>query len=501
MRTFEILILLILYVFAFSVFVKAEKKNLWFHLLPGFSLLIVLIHILVEGQRWQMVPIYLYAALLFVATFSRIQLVRRSSGEPKSKHRSLIRILGGISNILLLIIVSMPPLLVPVFKLPTPTGPYDVGTRYEYFIDKSRSEPLTSDTTDFQEISVQVWYPVKTLGSDKPVKYWENASEKSKIISRFWGGLPTFLFSHFSLIETHSYLDANLSKTEQTFPVLIFNHGSIGLPTLHTVLMEELASNGFIVFAIGHSDYIPFFVMPDGTIKAFDPTSEALQLKMRENDDPEVRNTANRLMQSRDVHEQELLLRTFLGKNPLNQKSLFRWVEDVSFAVNELERLNTGKGFFSGRLDLQRLGVFGVSFGGAASTQVCTSDKRCKAAISVDCPQFGDLLDHDVTQPMMYMSSEQYQGMNDVFFQVKHNPLYMVTIKNSTHQNFSDISIWGRLFKIQMLGNIDGERCLQIQNRYIHAFFERHLNGKDTNLLDGSSEEYPEVEIRSRNID
>jgi hypothetical protein len=265
--------------------------------------------------------------------------------------------------------------------------------------------------------------------------------------------------------------------------------------------MEELASNGFIVFSIGHSDYIPFFVKPDGAIKAFDPTSEALQLKMRENDDPEVRNTANRLMQSRDVHEQEQLLRTFLKKNPLNQKSLFRWVEDISFAMNELEKLNSGKGFFSGRLDLERLGVFGVSFGGAASTQVCVRDKRCKAAISVDCPQFGDFLDHDVSQPTMFMSSEQYAGMNDIFLQTKHNPLYTVMIKNSTHQNFSDVSIWGRLFRIQMLGNIDGKRCLQIQNRYVHAFFEKHLNGKDSNLLNGLSEEYPEVDIKTKNIE
>jgi hypothetical protein len=282
---------------------------------------------------------------------------------------------------------------------------------------------------------------------------------------------------------------------------LIFNHGSIGLPTLNSVLMEELASNGFIIFSIGHSDYIPFFVKPDGTIKAFDPTSEALQSKMRENDDPEVRSTAYQLMRSRDSHEQKLLLRRFLEKNPQNQKSLFRWAEDISFTMNELERLNTGNGFFSGRLDLDRIGVFGVSFGGAASTQVCVHEKRCKAAISMDCPQFGDFLDNDVSQPIMFMSSEQYKGMNDIFLQSKDNPLYMVMIKNTTHQNFSDVSIWGELFRMQMLGKIDGERCLQIQSGYIHAFFEKYLKGIDSKLLSGLSPEYPEVDIKLKNIE
>jgi len=501
MRAFEILILSIMYLFAFSIFIKVEKKNRWLHLLPSLSLSIVLIHIFVEGQRWQMLPIYLYAVLLFAFTLRNVKFVQHSSDKSKSRDNLLLRIGGGVVNILLLIIISMPPLLVPVFKLPTPTGPYDAGIKYDYFIDRNRPEPLTPDSTDFQEISVQVWYPAKISSDDRPVDYWENASTKSEIISGFWGGLPTFLFNHFSLVKTHSYLGASLSKTEQTYPVLIFNHGSLGLPSLNTVLMEELASHGFIIFSIGHSDYIPFFVKPDGTIKAFDPANEALQAKMRENDDPEVRRTAYQLMQSRDLHQQELLLKKFLTKNPQNQKSLFRWVQDISSTMNELERLNNENGFFSGRLDLDRIGVFGVSFGGAASSQVCVHEKRCKAAISMDCPQFGDLLDNDVSQPIMFMSSEQYKGMNDIFLRLKHNPLYVVMIKNSTHQNFSDVSIWGKLFRMQMLGEIDGERCLQIQNRYILAFFGKYLKGIDSRLLSGLSPEFPEVDIKSKNIE
>jgi len=444
---------------------------------------------------------YLYAVLLFGFTFKNIRFVQRSKDKSKSKDRNLLRIVRGIVNILLLTVISMPPMLVPVFKLPNPTGPYDVGIKYDYFIDTNRREPLTPDSTDFQEISVQFRYPAEISSDDKVVKYWENARLKSKIISKFWGGLPPFLFNHFSLIRTHSYLNASLSKSEHTFPVLIFNHGSIGLPSLNTVLIEELASNGFIILSIGHSDYIPFFIKPDGTIKAFDPNSEALQIKMRENDDQEVQSTANQLMQSKDLKEQEQLLRKFLEKNPQNQKSLFRWVQDISFTMNELERLNNGSGFFSGRLDLDRIGVFGVSFGGAASTQVCIHDKRCKAAISMDCPQFGNLLDKDVNQPIMFMSSEQFKGKNDIFLQLKDNPLVMVMIHNTTHQNFSDISIWGQLFRMQMLGKIDGQRCLHIQNRFIRVFFEKYLKSIDSELLNGLSSEYPDVTIQSKNIE
>lgn len=501
MRTFELLIVAILTLFVFSMFVSVRKKNRWFHLLPGFSLIMILIHILVEGQRWQMYPIYFYAILLFIFTVKNIKHVSKSSDKPNPKERILLRTICAIVCFLFLIIITLPPLMMPIFKLPNPSGPYAVGIKYDYLIDKSRLEILTPDPVDFMEVSVQVWYPAEITGNIRPIRYWENAAEKSKIISKFWDGLPPFLFNHFSLIQTHSYLDANLSKAKQMFPVLIFNHGSIGLPSLNTVLMEELASHGYIIFSIGHADYIPFFVKPDGQLKAFDPNSNELRLKMEENDDPEVRSTAYQLMESNDLKEQEVLFRKFLEKNPQNQKSLQRWAEDISFTMDELEGINKGKGIFSRRLDLSRLGVFGVSFGGAASTQVCVREKRCKAAISMDCPQFGDLIDHEISQPIMFMSSDQYKGKNDIFFKLKNNPLYMVLVKNTTHQNFSDISIWGGLFKIQLLGKIDGERFLQILNTYILAFFDKHLKGKDSSLLKDPSPHYPEVDIKVKNVE
>jgi predicted dienelactone hydrolase len=501
MRTFEIWLLSSLFLFAFSLLFPARTRSRWFRLLPGVSLILALIHIFLEGHRWQMIPIYTYAGLLFALTVKNLRFAVNSSHKSTGIDRLLARIVRGALNLLLLVLISMPPLLVPVFKLPLPTGPYEVGIKYDYLVDRNRSEPLTSDPADFQEISVQVRYPAEISKNDAPVKYWENATEKSRIISAFWGGLPPFLFNHFFLIRTHSYLNARLARGEQAFPVLIFNHGFLGLPSLNTVLTEELASHGFIVFSIGHSDSTPFFTRPDGSIKAFDPNNEDLQRRMQENDDPEVREIADRLMQSRDTEEQETLLRQFLAKNPRNQQSLFRWARDISFALDEMERLNSGNGFFSGKLDLDRIGVFGVSFGGAASTQACVQEKRCKAAISIDCPQFGDFLDRDVSQPIVFMSSEQYKDMNDIFLKIKENPLYSVMIKNTTHQNLSDISIWGKLFKMQMLGKIDGERCLNVQNRYILAFFEKYLKGIDDGFLDGPSPEYPEVEFISRNTD
>jgi len=101
---------------------------------------------------------------------------------------------------------------------------------------------------------------------------------------------------------------------------------------------------------------------------------------------------------------------------------------------------------------------------------------------------------------MMFMSSDQYKGKNDLFLEMKDNPLFLVLVKGTTHPNFSDISLWGGILKMQMLGTIDGRRCQDIQNMYYRAFFDKYLKGQDSRLLDGSSSMYPEVEIRVKNI-
>ena len=114
--------------------------------------------------------------------------------------------------------------------------------------------------------------------------------------------------------------------------------------------------------------------------------------------------------------------------------------------------------------------------------------------------QIGDFLDNDPTQPMMFISSDQYKGKNDLFLEIKKNPLFLSHVKGTTHANFSDMYLWGGILKMKMLGTIDGYRCQEIQNSYIRAFFDKYLKGENSGLLNGPSSMYPEVEIKVKNI-
>ncbi len=499
MRILELLLVIIIALSIVPLYVNPKRRKRGVYLFPALSLIIIALQIFIEGSRWQMYPAYFFSIIMFIFTAKNLRHLKNFRDRKTIKDRKWLRIPGAVVSTLLIIVIALPPLIFPIFKLPHPAGPYKVGIRYDYFIDNTRAELSTPDPSDFREISAQVWYPA-IISEKRAIKYWENAKKKSEIITKFWGGLPSFLFSHFSLVETHSFLNAEISKVEKSFPVLIFNHGSLGVPSIHTVLMEELASHGYIVFSIGHADYTPFFIMPNGQIKAFDPANNHLKQKMSENEDQEVKAIAHRLMQSNDVKEQKELLRKFLDMNPTNQQSIRWWADDISFIIDKLEEINADQGFFHERLNMNRLGVLGVSFGGAASIQVCIQEKRVKAAVNVDCIQFGDFLENDPSQPMMIISSDQYKGKNNLFLDIKKNPLFLVLVKGTTHQNFSDLYLWGAIFKKNMLGTIQGYRCQEIQNTYVRTFFDKYLRNKDSKILYGPSTDYPEVKIRVRNV-
>ena len=100
----------------------------------------------------------------------------------------------------------------------------------------------------------------------------------------------------------------------------------------------------------------------------------------------------------------------------------------------------------------------------------------------------------------MIISSVQYKGENNLFLDIKNNPLCLVLVKGTTHQNFSDLFLWGSIIKKQMLGTIEVYRCQEIQNTYLRAFFDKYLKDKDSKMLYGLSSDYPEVKIKVRNV-
>ncbi|WP_058183563.1 alpha/beta hydrolase [Mastigocoleus testarum] len=172
-------------------------------------------------------------------------------------------------------------------------------------------------------------------------------------------------------------------------------------------------------------------------------------------------------------------------------------------------------GLFTGKLDLDRVGIFGYSLGGAIAAQTLLEDDRFKAGINLDGGLYIDGVDESLNKPFMFMNNEAFGTGNpsdplvkaqQSFFENLQDDGYELTIRGSNHSNFSDLPLV--LKELQDAGLLSGEsensiadnsnpinpkRATQIINDYTVAFFDQYLNNQESPLLEASSSPYPEV--------
>jgi predicted dienelactone hydrolase len=374
-------------------------------------------------------------------------------------------------------------------ELPRPTGVHPVGTRYLSFADSSRPEVFTDDTADCREITARIWYPAENAQEAARAPYFMKPQE---VVARF-NYPPSFLF-----MTTHSRPDAPISDAEKSYPVLIFNHGWGEHFSQNTVLMEELASHGYFVLSIAHHHEARFSYFPDGRLILLDDSSQRSRAVMEEQSNPQAFAVFQKFSQTRKQEDQNKLFRQTTELMPMFLRESPRiWAQDIRLVIDELQKANSEDALFAGMLDLDRLGVFGMSMGGIASAQACFEDSRIRAGINMDGGLYGDILDTTISQPFVFMSSERYCGYDSVFFEHTRDAAYTVTIREAGHYNFHDFSILNP--SVPQMGEIDGYRMLIILNEYTRAFFDKHLKNDDSGLLNDSSTEYPEVEIQLKN--
>ena len=280
-------------------------------------------------------------------------------------------------------------------------------------------------------------------------------------------------------VHTFAYADAPLAASESPYPVLIFSHGDNALLGTYSALLEEFASQGYVVAGISHTYNVPVSVFSDGRI----------------------------IPQNQSSVENE---------------SVAYWVEDTAFVVDQLDALNDGDDRFGGKLDLARLGIIGHSFGGATTADFCLLDARCTAGINLDGTLWGEAGTQGVAKPFMQIFSdhtvmtceqivaaggapsvEACQASADMMQQgwqtaFESTPIgYDVTIAGSVHNNFTDtaflVPLLPPLAAYYAGATIDPERAWRVTADYALAFFGKYLKDEDQPLLDAPSPDYPEV--------
>ncbi len=81
---------------------------------------------------------------------------------------------------------------------------------------------------------------------------------------------PTGLY--WTIEPTHSFLNAKPAKANTLFPVILYS--ASGVMNANTLLSEELASHGYVLFSIGHSYWCEFYFDSEGKTTPLNKNNE-----------------------------------------------------------------------------------------------------------------------------------------------------------------------------------------------------------------------------------
>ena len=495
MRLFEVLILAALLLLSFSLLVAPSKRPRWLVAIPIVTAILTLLHLTIEGARWQMTPAYLLTILFLVLSLK--QLCSTAKQTPASTNKAW-RISGAFLCVFGLVLSFIVGSAFPVFELPTPSGTYVVSTTEIMLEDHERPEIITDNPDDFRSVMVRVWYPAEAPSGN--LMPYMHRLEAEAFAGKY--GLPAFMLSHLNRVEPHAYQDLPVANSQSSYPVLVFSHGYNVPPATYASILTDIASHGFIVFAINHTYESTASVFPDGDAKTFDHNFTGREYEG-------VWDNIQRLEAAYWAAENDSIKKDVVKEinsvYPMG-RLFHRWADDQMFLVDELTRINnettnsnSGEGLFYGKLNLDQLGAFGHSAGGGTSGQVLLSDDRVKAGINLDGAQWGDMIDAKLTKPFLRIEVVRDPAIfapNDLIYRDRSDTtLYDLKINGAGHSSFSDIPYLIPIRQINEAGILDAERVTEITTKYTLAFFQKYLLGIDTPLLNQKEPVYPEVNL------
>jgi predicted dienelactone hydrolase len=198
-------------------------------------------------------------------------------------------------------------------------------------------------------------------------------------------------------------------------------------------------------------------------------------------------------------------LKSFLQNTaePLRSQSVAEWSADTRATIDVLTTMNSGAGDspFKGRLDLSRIAVTGMSYGGATAGEFCYQDTRCKAAINIDGGQYGTLIDDSLSVPLLIISSDDVHAVHIPVLDLTRGPTYLARVPATTHIGLTDISLQGPVFRLLgMTGKLDPDRREEIMTGFMAAFLDKYLQGRTSAGFDSLPGRFPEVTVTSRNV-
>jgi len=358
-----------------------------------------------------------------------------------------------------------------------------VGVRSAEVFDNERGNAWNAIDDGPRRILVRVWYPAGSIPEETPNSRATDTEQEFAKAFGPEGFQPQKIFSE-TLAKTKTNAYWGVSPAEGSYPLLIFSHGYTGAVNDNAMLMEQLASQGYIVVSMTHPGEGATFAYPNGDISSTDPKTTSLLEEVMEMD-------VWSIFASDVATRMDFVVHTIEPGTMVSERFAV-WVDDFRSVHDALLR-----GDLKGDIDdvlasinWQKVGYFGMSAGAAAAPAACYRDERCQATVAMDVISgLREMRNRHIQKPMMiFDSGSPYRiGGQDLYYEqhqdVGLDPhIYRLDFPHNGHFDFTDnalalTSLGKKIIPavLPFLGPVDGAETLLTQSRLITEFFDIYL--------------------------
>ncbi|WP_262415294.1 alpha/beta hydrolase family protein [Streptomyces gougerotii] len=362
--------------------------------------------------------------------------------------------------------------------MPEATGGRPVGSAELHLVDRERQDPWVADRA--RELMVSLWYPARRTRGCPRQPYMPAGVARSVDESGSFG-LAGPGKVDWAGIRTEAARGAPADDRRRR-PVVLHSPGLEVSRTLGTSTAIELASRGYVVVTVDHTYETPAVQFPGGRVEFQEPMSGTEDLK---------KVVETRVRDIRFVLDQLALVRR--GPGPDARRGLPKGLDKA--------------------LDLERVGMYGHSGGGATAAETMRVDRRIDAGVNMDGTlQYDDsdflpVAREGLDRPFRLMGKAGQTHLDKASWRSfwDHSAGWKrdLSLVGGSHFSYTDAQSFvpaldERLdlpagLREQYVGTVDPGRSTAAQRAYLAAFFDQHLRKRPQDLLDGPSSAHPDV--------
>lgn len=452
-----------------------------------------------EGWRWSVAPLWGWTLWLGWGLIRRV-LYR----VPERVGGSAVTVAMFVAGLMVSsVAASLARTIIPI-EFPAFTGEHGVGKMQWVLRSPVRHDLHDPDPFAPREFMVNVYYPALIHDGLRRAPYMSR-SMADEIAGRTHPWTSFFLQSELRAARSRAYQGPGLSDARAKYPVVIFSPGHGFFADLHSFYLEELASHGYIVFALTHPGQAPVVEYPDGRRRLRVRWSDLDTAPQRQAD---IERRGERVYELRKLLNQSDVanvdearieevksLTDFMRYSPLSVRK-----EDMVELLDQLERLNAGQpgNVFAGRLDVDNIAMTGMSYGGPTAQEVCLEDARCKVVVNLDGEELGQMPPRTHGRPALWLyASDEWAGDYSVLRRIAYEhhggPAFRVGFAGANHGTFADWPYFSapvRWFDDPvarlLIGNHADRELPPLIVTYLLDFLDHYLKGAPLQLLDGN---------------